>query len=226
MASMALWVSAVSRSRRAAAPPSARWPRRAPPVTARWPSDRCDTRRQKPRSRRGGRRVVEGGVTARMAATAAAPSTSRRVGWPPPNGRSVGRSRLRQSASTERTVSAGLSGSNWRVVRGDEDLGAGDTGRGGAAGNVVEAARCGRRPGRTSLGRTGLMPGRAGWRRFRIHSDGRTGATGGRSRPAGFRARGRRSRPRRRGAGGHRGRCGIRYRCGSGGSARSVAGTG
>ena len=78
-------------------------------------------------------------------ATAAAPSTSRSVGWPPPNGRSVGRSRLRHSASTDSTGSPRGVRIEVGVVRRQEDLGAGHAGRGRAPGDVVEAAR--RRPG-------------------------------------------------------------------------------
>ena len=80
-----------------------------------------------------GATCVVGAVRQSTRATVGDASTRRKVGRPPPNGRSAGRSRLRQSASTDSTASVGGSGSNSGSYGAEEDLGAGSPARGGAA---------------------------------------------------------------------------------------------
>ena len=73
-----------------------------------------------PRSCNGSRKVGVGAVRQVRPVTAAAPSTRRRLGRPPPNGSEAGRSRLQHSASTDSTPPPSRSGVEGRIV-GQED---------------------------------------------------------------------------------------------------------
>ena len=86
------------------------------------------------------RKVGVGAVRQVRRATAEEPSTKRSSGRPPPNGSAAGRSRLKQSASIDRTDPAGAVGIEAGVVRGDIDLAAGERRRSIAPDGMVEAA--------------------------------------------------------------------------------------
>jgi len=179
----------------------------SPPTTLRWPSERCEISRQNPRSCKGMRSVGVGAVRHVRPVTAAAPSTSRSTGRPPPNGSAAGRSRFATQCVDRQDTAALPSGSNPASCGNRKTSCAAHAARGLAAGGSVEPAyrAVGSLTGVAARQAVGTVPRR------------------GTHRPAGFRARVRRTRSRGLPDGAHQARCDTRSACDPPGSARNAA---